>query len=431
MYESYENARKMAQTLFGSINAEKVQKALRPKPECIPKLAAADPMNTLEKAKQRLVAAGLNADGVGTLLDESTREDFGLYAESVENLSGTIRIPLGVAGPLQVNGIHAQGLYWIPLATHEATLVASYHRGILALNGSGGCSVLFLNEAMGRAPVFTFANLGEVAAFMSWALMQRETFNELVASTTEHGTLDDIRFTVEGNNVYVLFEMLTQDAAGQNMVTKAAESVCKYIAKHSPVKPVGWIVESNLSGDKKASNRSFLGVRGRKVTAEAEISSEMLKRVLRTDSEALVTSWRTMMLGGTMSGAIGAQGHYANGLAALYLATGQDVACVAESAVGVTRLEQRENGNMYCSATLPNLVVGTVGGGTGLPTQQACLELMGLAGTGHARALAEVCAGVALAGELSIIAAIASGEFARSHELLGRLRKRKSRAKKN
>ena len=419
MSESFEKAQKMARSMLSSDNVEQVQKALQPKIENIPKLAPADSMNTQEKAEQRLTVTGLNPESVSALLDKTTREGFGSYAESVENLSGTIRIPLGIAGPLQMNGLHAQGLYWIPLATHEATLVASYHRGIMALNDSGGCSVLFLNEGMGRAPVFTFANLSEVAGFMSWALMQREKFIELAASTTAHGMLNDIRFTVEGNNVYLLFEMLTQDAAGQN----------NYIAEHSPVKPSSWIIESNLSGDKKASNQSFLGVRGRKVTAEAEISAEALKRVLRTDSKALVAAWRTMILGGTMSGTIGAQAHYSNGLTALYLATGQDAACVAESAVGVTRFEQRENGSMYCSATLPNLIVGTVGGGTGLPTQQACLTLMGLAGAGHARTLAEICAGVALAGELSIIAAIASGEFARSHELLGRLRKRQSRAR--
>lgn len=428
MSESFEKAQKMARSMLSSDNVEQVQKALQPKIGNIPKLAPADSLNTQEKAEQRLTEAGLNPEAVSALLDKSTRKDFGSYAESVENLSGTIRIPLGIAGPLQLNGLHAQGLYWIPLATHEATLVASYHRGIMALNDSGGCSVLFLNEGMGRAPVFTFANLSEVAGFMSWALMQREKFIELAANTTAYGMLNDIRFTVEGNNVYLLFEMLTQDAAGQNMVTKAADGICNYIAEHSPVKPSSWIIESNLSGDKKASNQSFLGVRGRKVTAEAEISAEVLKRVLRTDSKTLVAAWRTMILGGTMSGTIGAQAHYSNGLTALYLATGQDAACVAESAVGVTRFEQRENGSMYCSATLPNLIVGTVGGGTGLPTQQACLTLMGLAGAGHARALAEICAGVALAGELSIIAAIASGEFARSHELLGRLRKRQSRA---
>jgi hydroxymethylglutaryl-CoA reductase (NADPH) len=130
----------------------------------------------------------------------------------------------------------------------------------------------------------------------------------------------------------------------------------------------------------------------------------------------MVDYWRMSALAGTLTGTIGVQGHYANGLAALYLACGQDVACVAESAVGVTRFEVTPDGSLYAAVTLPNLVVGTVGGGTGLPSQQACLTLLGLAGSGHARAFAEVCAGLLLAGELSIIGALTSGEFTRAHE---------------
>ena len=130
--------------------------------------------------------------------------------------------------------------------------------------------------------------------------------------------------------------------------------------------------------------------------------------------------WRMSALGGVMSGTMGVQGHFANGLAALFIATGQDAAAVAEAAVGVTRLEETADGGLYAAVTLPNLIVGTVGGGTGLPSQRACLDLMGLAGPGHARALAEVAAALALAGELSIIGALASGEFARAHRLLAR-----------
>ena len=127
-------------------------------------------------------------------------------------------------------------------------------------------------------------------------------------------------------------------------------------------------------------------------------------------------------MGGVMSGTIGVQGHYANGLAALYLACGQDAACVAESAVGVTRFEVDSRGGLYAAVTLPSLIVGTVGGGTSLPSQRACLEILGLAGSGKAQALAEVCAALALAGELSIVGALCAGEFARAHERLRRWR---------
>jgi hydroxymethylglutaryl-CoA reductase (NADPH) len=128
-------------------------------------------------------------------------------------------------------------------------------------------------------------------------------------------------------------------------------------------------------------------------------------------------------MGGVLSGTMGLHGHYANGLAALYLACGQDVACVAESAVGVTRFELTAEGGLYASVTLPNIMVGTVGGGTGLPSQRACLEVMGLAGPGKAQALAEVCAGLCLAGELSIIGALCSGDFSRAHRVLARGKK--------
>jgi hydroxymethylglutaryl-CoA reductase (NADPH) len=134
----------------------------------------------------------------------------------------------------------------------------------------------------------------------------------------------------------------------------------------------------------------------------------------------MVDYWRMSAMGGVLSGTLGVQGHYANGLAALYLACGQDVACVAESAVGATRFEVAGDGALYASVTLPNIMVGTVGGGTGLPSQQACLRLLGLVGAGKAQAMAEVTAGLCLAGELSIIGALCSGDFSRAHRLLAR-----------
>jgi hydroxymethylglutaryl-CoA reductase (NADPH) len=175
-----------------------------------------------------------------------------------------------------------------------------------------------------------------------------------------------------------------------------------------------------MSGDKKASAQSFLLVRGRKVSAEAILPAELIQKLLRTTPEHLVNFWRMSAMGGVLSGTMGLQGHYANGLAALYLACGQDVACVAESAVGVTRFEVIEGGDLYASVTLPNIMVGTVGGGTGLPSQKACLDVLGLSGPGKAHALAEVCAGLCLAGELSIMGALCSGDFSRAHRLLAR-----------
>jgi hydroxymethylglutaryl-CoA reductase (NADPH) len=220
--------------------------------------------------------------------------------------------------------------------------------------------------------------------------------------------------------VYLVCSYTTGDAAGQNMVTIATEAVCKAIEEHSPVKPVHWFVEANLSGDKKASAMSFVGVRGRKVTASVDLPAEEVRKQLHTSPQRMEQYWRMSALGGVMSGSIGVQGHYANGLAALYLATGQDAACVAESAVGVTRIELRESDRLFVSVTLPNIIVGTVGGGTGLPTQAACLNILGLKGAGQVRAFGEVVAAVCLAGELSIIGALCAHEFASAHKNLAR-----------
>lgn len=342
------------------------------------------------------------------------------FSKNIENVIGTISLPLAIAGPLRVNGCSARNDYYVPLATTEAALVASYTRGCQLISESGGCTTLILGEGVSRAPGFVFSDLREVGTFLTWALTQKETFAAQAESTTSHGKLIDMRFTVEGNHVYVTFEYFTADAAGQNMVTIATQAICDYIAEHSPVKPRHLFVESNLSGDKKASAQSFQTVRGRKVAAECLIPAEGLSKRLHTDAGTLEEYWRMSALGGVLSGTIGVQGHYANGLAALFLATGQDAACVSEAAVGVTRFEARPDGSLYAAVTLPNLIVGTVGGGTSLPTQSACLEILGLRGSGHARALAEVAAALALAGELSIIGALAAGHFTRAHAKLAR-----------
>jgi hydroxymethylglutaryl-CoA reductase (NADPH) len=342
------------------------------------------------------------------------------FERNIENFIGIARVPLGLAGPLRVNGLFAKGDYYLPLATTEAALVASYHRGAGLLSQAGGCSSMLLAEGVSRAPGFAFATARESGQFAAWVVENLEPIRAAAESTTRHGTLSDLRITIEGNHVYLLLEFLTGDASGQNMATIATEAACALIMERTPVRPAYFFVEANMSGDKKASAQSFLSVRGKKVTAEAIIPAELVEQFLHTTPQRMTDYWRMSALGGVLSGTIGVQGHYANGLAALYLACGQDIACIAESAVGVTRFEVRADGALYAAVTLPNLMVGTVGGGTGLPTQRACLELMGLYGEGKARALAEVCGGMVLAGELSIIGALAAGEFSRAHQKLAR-----------
>jgi len=354
------------------------------------------------------------------ITDPQTKTQMDQYKRNIENFVGTVKVPVGLAGPLRVNGMHAQGDYYIPLATSEAALVASYSRGASLISLAGGCTSIVLNEGVTRAPAFAFDSLAEASQFALWAINHIDDLKKVAESTTRYGKFSDLRITVEGNHVYLGIEICPGDASGQNMVTIAADAICAYIAENAEIKPKYFFVEGNLSGDKKASALSFLNVRGKKVSAEAVLSAELIYKVLKTSPESMIEYWRMSALGGVMSGTIGVQGHYANGLAALYIACGQDAACVSESAVGVTRFELTEQGDLYASVTLPNLIVGTVGGGTGLPSQNACLEMMNLSGSGKARALAEVAAGLCLAGELSIIGALSAGHFTSAHQRLAR-----------
>lgn len=342
------------------------------------------------------------------------------YARNVENWIGTVKVPVGIAGPLRVNGLFARDDYHVPLATTEAALVVSYSRGARLITEAGGCATLILNEGVSRAPGFAFRAVDEVGEFVMWAIANLDQLRACAESTTEYGKLLDMRVSVEGNHVYLNFEFTTGDASGQNMVTIATQAIYEYVLKNTPVQPEYSFLEANQSGDKKSSFQSFMTVRGRKVTAEVVLPADLVRRRLHSSAVQMERYWRMSAIGGVLSGTIGVQGHYANGLAALYIACGQDAACVAESAVGVTRFELTDSGDLYASVTLPNVLVGTVGGGTGLPSQQACLSILGLAGPNQAPALAEVTAALCLAGELSIIGALTAGHFARAHQKLAR-----------
>ncbi len=354
------------------------------------------------------------------LLDPMTVGRMSVYGKNIENFIGTIKMPVGIAGPLRVRGLFARGDYYIPLATTEAALVASYTRRAQTLSDAGGCTSVVVNEGVSRSPVFGFEDIVQAGHFVVWVTGHIEAFRKEAESTTHHGKLEDVRITLEGNHVFLLIEYLTGDAAGQNMVTIATQAVCQYIEENSPVKPRYWYVEGNMSGDKKASTQSFQSVRGKKVVADATLPAELVQRRLHCTPRQMVDYYRVSAMGGVLSGNIGIQGHYANGLAAVYIACGQDAACVAESAVGVTRFQETDDGSLYVAVTLPNLIVGTVGGGTALPSQRACLDLLGLGGAGHANAFAEVCGALVLAGEISIIAALSCGQFTRAHQKLAR-----------
>ena len=422
-----QKAKNLFQRLTKNISMEQIAERMAPKNGPVtPRLRYSDPLtpdnigSNWEILKSH---ASVTERDQQLMADPQTLADIALYTHNIENCIGTVKVPVGVAGPLRVNGVFAQKDYYMPMATTEAALVASYNRGARIITESGGCTAFVLNEGMTRSPGFIFKNLIEASQFALWLNENFDHFCTVGNATSRFGKLIDMRVTVEGNHVYVNLDYHTGDAAGQNMATIATAAVIEYIAQNMPVKPKRMIIEANLSGDKKASNISFMGVRGKKVTVETVLKRDLVIKELHTTPEIMVECWHLGLYGCVMGGSIGVHIHIANGLAAFYLATGQDVACVSESSVGITRFEVTEDKDLYVSLTMPNVIVGSVGGGTKLPSQSAALRILGLEGAGHSYALAEVCAALCLAGEISITAAISAGQFANAHEHLARGKK--------
>ncbi len=342
---------------------------------------------------------------------------------NIEHFVGMAQVPVGLAGPIRINGLHAHGDYPIPLATTEGTLVESYNRGARIVSRAGGASCLVTMEQVQRAPGFVFDCLADAAHFAAWVTGEFERMKEVAATRTTHGELRDLHVQVESRNVYVILSYHTGDAAGQNMVTFCSDAICTDLLARTPVQPRVWFLESNMSGDKKATVQSFQQTRGRRVMSEVTLPRELVERALHTTPEKMSEYWQLSFIAGVQSGSIGVSGHVANGLAALFIATGQDAACVSEASVGLTRMETTPEGDLYCGLDLPNLIVGTVGGGTRTPTARECLRILRCEGEGKAAKFAEIIAGTLLAGEISIIAAISAGHFARAHERLGRAAK--------
>jgi hydroxymethylglutaryl-CoA reductase (NADPH) len=289
-----------------------------------------------------------------------------------------------------------------------------------AMNRGGGATAACTRQLVGRAPCFTFADLGTAATMAAWLSSQFLPMQQAAASTSRYCRLQGARTSVVGNTVYVMLEYATGDAAGQNMVTLATQAVCAALLPRMPHAPSSWLVESVLSGDKRATTQAVLGARGRNASAEVVLPGRHLARYWRTDAATMVRAWQQGTLGSVQTGSIGVQGNVANAIAALFVACGQDVACVSEATTALTRIEATATGDLYASVTLPNLIVGTVGGGTFLPTARECLAMLGCVGAGTAPKFAEICAVVALAGELAVVGAMASGAFADAHATGGR-----------
>ena len=351
--------------------------------------------------------------GACTLPGESMRGN-------IENPIGTVQVPLGLAGPLKIDGEHFRGEVYVPLATTEGALVRSYERGMVALTRSGGAQVRLLADENRVTPVFVLDSVAEAADFVRELPSRFEALRAEAESTTRHGKLLRIEPRPVGREVMVHFVYSTGDAHGMNMIVKATDKACRWLLAHTPARR--HYIFSGLESEKRASGSLFAGGKGKKVIAGAQLPARVVRAYLHTTPQEMADLWRHTVLGHLQGGTLGYNGHFANGLTALFISCGQDVANVANSAVGITCFEVTGEGDLYASVTLPALTVATVGGGTGLGTARECLELLGCAGPGGAPRLAEIVAATLLAGELSMGGAIASGEFVDAHETYGRNR---------
>ncbi len=347
--------------------------------------------------------------------------DPGVLPGNVENFSGVAQVPVGVAGPLCINGEHAHGDFYVPLATTEGTLVASFNRGMRLLNECGGVRTTVVDDQMQRAPVFIFDDALAAREFGAWVDQHEAEIRAVAEATTRSGKLTYIGQYQVGPLRYLRVNYTTGDAAGQNMTAKATLAACEWIKANYPG-GAEYRLTGAIDTDKKHSHINMLLTRGKRVVAEGVIKNDVLQRLMGIDTETLYDYRQVHMVGGFLAGSASNSAHAANGLTAIFIATGQDVANIAESHAGITYARLLDNGDYYWSITLTSLVVGTYGGGTGLPTQRECLELLGCYGKDKARKLAEICAATVLAGEISLTSAVLAGNWVTSHERLGRNR---------
>ncbi|AFA39563.1 3-hydroxy-3-methylglutaryl Coenzyme A reductase, hydroxymethylglutaryl-CoA reductase (NADP) [Pyrobaculum oguniense TE7] len=364
-------------------------------------------------------ATGAKLENIGkTIIDLNT-----VVGRNIENVIGAVQIPVGVAGPLLVRGDYANGYFYVPLATTEGALVASVNRGAKLVTESGGARAKVLKDGMARAPLFKLPSLVDAVEFVNWVMQHFQEVKKAAESTTRHGRLKEIQPFVVGNYVWLRMVFSTGDAMGMNMATIAADAAARYIQEEFP-KARLVALSGNMCVDKKPNSVNFLLGRGKTVVAEALIRREQLEKLGTTPEAVHEVNISKNLVGSALAHSYGFNAHFANIITAVFIATGQDVAQVVESSMGITTTEPREEG-LYISVFLPSLEVGTVGGGTGLPTQREALELLGVAGPGNppgtnALKFAEIIAAAVLAGELNLLVALARNELASAHRKLGR-----------
>lgn len=343
-----------------------------------------------------------------------------VFKKNIENLIGATQIPLGVAGPLTINNEQlTMNNVYIPLATTEGALVASVNRGCKAITLSGGVKVLVENVGVTRGPVFKTLGIKHSQDSISWINKNFDLLKKVAQTTSSHLSLLKIDSSFAGKNLFLRFSYDTQDAMGMNMATIATDRIVKIIEKETTAKCIS--VAGNFDIDKKPAWLNFILGRGKKAWAEVTIKKRVVKDILKVaPGQIAEVVYRKNLLGSLMSGSLGFNAHYANIIAAIFAATGQDLAHVVEASLGVTTAEVIDGGDLYFSVYLPSLMVGTVGGGTHLPTQKEALRILDAQGEGNVLKLAQVILGAVLAGELSLISSQAEGSLAKAHQKLGR-----------
>lgn len=405
---------------FGRISLE-VQDVLRPLNAAagtVPRDATDDYSDEIIHARQTFIEQHTGAE-----LNHIASYSFDPHVTrgNIEHFTGVAQVPMGFAGPLLVNGEHAKGEFYVPLACSEGTLVASYNRGMKVLHRSGGVKCAVIGDNMQRAPVFVFEDAASARRFSEWIKENSQEIKVVAEATDPFVSLDYIDHYLASKFVYLRFNFKTGDAAGMNMVGKATFAACNWVLENCDVVEVKrFFLESNFATDKKASMINMMKTRGKRVVAEAVVKRDVLLEIMDVETEALYFHGKVANIGSMLSGANNNGAHAANAITAVFLATGQDVANVSESSMGILYSELSPENDLYMSITLPSLIVATCGGGTGLPTQKEALQAMGCDGVGKVKKFAEIVAATVLAGEISLAAAISSLDWVSSHDQYGR-----------
>lgn len=385
------------------------------------------PMRAQYTEAARLKRVSFLQEYTGIGLDEVARTSLGpeSLARVTESFIGTVEVPVGAAGPLLFHGQHTLGHIFAPMATTEGSLVASATRGSTAITASGGVTTAILDQRITRVPLFQMADLHDAMFLGHWAQSRISDIRRQTQLMSTHAKLIGLEPQILGRDLHLHFIYDSADAAGQNMTTGCTWRACHWImeeiATKFGVKVERFIIESNLSNDKKVTFNNFIRGRGRRAVAECKLSGDVTQRFLHVTPEALVSGYHHLAAGGVAAGMIGLNINAANMVAAIFTATGQDIASVHESGVGHLTLELVDGGTaVYASLVLPSLLIGTVGGGTRLPQQRTCLQMMDCDGAGKSSRLAEIICGFALALDLSTLSALVSDEFAAAHHPLAK-----------